>query len=665
MNKNILLIDDEPDILKTLEKALDLEGYQVVCAGGGEAALEIFRQQTFDLVITDMRMPGMSGIQLIAQVKSLDPDVEAIVLTGYGTLDNAVHALQGLGAFDYLTKPLENIDDLFMTVEKALEKRRLSLENRELLKSLKEKEAELLKQNQILQENEKKYRELADSVPVSLFETDKNGILTFLNPYALEIFGYSQQNLARKLRIQDMLASECWEMAQEHVRNRIVHTSSETIESVAMRKDETTFPVLVKIDPILNGKRLSGFRGFALDITDREQRLDERMRMAKLQSLGTLAGGIAHDFNNILSVILGNIELAQFDVAPESRAHHALANAAMGCQTATELTGRFITFSEGGAPEKRTVSMSALLNNMVPLFFSGTNVKCDFSIPPDLWAAHVDEAQLGQAIHNVILNAIDAMPHGGIVRVAAENLKIGDKRQLNGTIIPPGLYLKLKIQDHGVGIAQGHLSHVLDPYFSTKDRGIQKGMGLGLSTSFSIIRKHGGFLILESEVSVGTTVSIYLPAVFQDEQEPEVDAIPPVRTDSTTITALKVLVMDDEKPLRIMAEKMLQRLGCRVETARDATDAVMHYKRALAASEPFDLVLLDLTVKGGPGGKEVIQELLMLNPDVIAVVCSGYAEDPVMWNYQKYGFHAALPKPFMKKSLEDAMRKALGQAPLP
>ncbi len=660
MNENILIVDDEPDILKTLENALALEGYRITCANGGKAALEIFSQKPFDLVITDMRMPDMDGIQVIEQIKAVNPDVEIIVLTGYGTLDNAVAALRDKGAFDYLTKPLENIGAFFLTVKKALEKRQLILENQALVSRLKKKETELLENNEVLREGERKYRELADFLAVFLFETDPEGKVTFLNPCALESFQYSKEDLVRGLQIQDMMGARCWEKFQGQIEDGTAETFSGTIESAAVRKDGTTFPVMVKMHPVLHEGRISGSRGLALDITDRKQRFEEMTRMAKFESLGTLSGGIAHDFNNILAVILGNIELAQFDVAPETQAGEALSDAIQGCRAATELTGRFITFSAGSVPKRRTLPMGPLLNETVPLFFSGSNAKCQLQLPENLWPAHVDQAQMTQAIHNVVANAKEAMPDGGIVTLRAENIEINGHGRTRGGVMPKGRYIKIEVQDQGSGIPADQLNRVMDPYFTTKERGTQKGMGLGLSTAFSIVKKHNGFMFLASEKSVGTTVSIYLPASSRMEKEMKTDREPSTGAGvDVSLKDIKVLLMDDEKMLREMGTKMLQRFGCRVNTAKNGMEAVEMYKTALKGVEPFDLVLLDLTVKGGPGGEEAMGALLKLDPHVKAVVCSGYADDPVMSRFEAYGFRASLPKPFLRRSLESVVRRAL------
>ena len=548
MNNRILLIDDEPDVLSTLEMTLRQEGYAVATATDGETAFELFRNQPFDLVITDMRMPGMDGVEVIRRIKALDPDVEVVMLTGYATLENAVRVLRNAGAFDYMTKPIEDIDELLMVVEKALEKRRLTLENQALILGLKEKEAELVRRNQALQESEKKYRALADSLPVHLFETDRKGTITFLNPFALEQMQYTKEDLKKGVHIRDLMASDQWDSARKDVRKVMSGDSFEITEFMVNRKDGTTFSALTGIHPILEDNRFSGLRGFALDITERKQLQAEMTRMAKLESLGTLAGGIAHDFNNLLSIIFGNLELAGLDIPPDTSSAEALKIAEKGCLTAMELTRRFITFSRGGNPQMKDVAVGTFLLDTVQLSLSGSNVNCACSIPEDLALVKLDVQQMGQAIQNLIQNAVEAMPQGGTVQVRAENVAVTGKGQTSVPGIPNGHYVKLEIRDEGIGISEEDKSRVFDPYFSTKVRGAQKGMGLGLSSALSIVKKHGGFMGLDSEVGSGTTVSIYLPLVLREEGKAAKTPPPgPVLESEAPLKALRVLVMDDER----------------------------------------------------------------------------------------------------------------------
>jgi len=776
MFNNVLVIDDEPDILRYLEAALSQEAYNVTTATGGAAALEILRQQDVELVITDMQMPGMNGIQVIRRVKELDPDLEVIVLTGHASLENAILSLREVGAYDYLTKPLEDIEALFMAMEKALEKRRLTLENRALLQSVEEQKQALVRQNRALQESEllkqaildgitsslcfiserelkvlwanqatvpaanlpmeeligrkcpdvwrrspelnlecplvmafksgkteqaimdypnerildvravpvtdekdqllgvlrisdditdkalaeaavreseKKYRELAHSLPVILFEADTQANVTFLNPFAFERLGSSPEDLERGLSLSTLVDTKLWEKGPEDAGKIIQQTPNKVVESTATTRNRDEFPVLLNSYPICIGDRVSGVRGFALDITERKQRREALLRMANLESIGTLVGGIAHDFNNLLSVVLGNLEIAQLSVDPQTPPAEALALAREGCLKAADLTRQFITFSKGGDPVMKAVDLGSLVLETVPLLLSGSNVKCNPLIAEDLWLADLDERQIGQVINNLVQNAVEAMPQGGTVQVRVVNVNVSESA-------PPvpglfaGRYIKLEIVDRGTGISEEHKTRVFDPYFSTKTLGTQKGMGLGLSTALSIVEKHGGVLHLRSKIDAGTKASVFLRA-SQEQIVAETCPVDTAREDALPLTRKKILVMDDEPLLRKLAAKMLHMLGHEAETAEDSQAAVEAYRQSLESSQPFDMVMLDLTVKGGPGGRETIKELLQLNPDVKAMVFSGFADNPVMANYKDYGFCAVLAKPFLKVSLEDAL----------
>lgn len=400
---------------------------------------------------------------------------------------------------------------------------------------------------------------------------------------------------------------------------------------------------------------MSGVRGFALDITERKQRREALLRMANLESIGTLVGGIAHDFNNLLAIVLGNIEMAQWSVDPLTPPAKALELARQGCLKATDLTRQFITFSKGGDPEMKAVALGSLVLETLPLVLSGSNVKCDPLIAEDLWLSDLDERQIGQVVQNLVQNAVEAMPQGGTLRIRVENVNVSESAPPVPGLLA-GRYVKLEIVDQGTGILEEHKPRVFDPYFSTKTLGTQKGMGLGLSTALSIVEKHGGVLHLESKIAVGTKASVFLRS-SQEQIEAQTRPTDTVREDALPLTQKKILVMDDEPLLRKLAARMLEMLGHEAETAEDSQAAVEAYRQSLESSQPFDMVMLDLTIKGGPGGKETMQELLKLDPDVNAMVFSGFADDPVIANYEDYGFRAVLTKPFLKVSLEEALSK--------
>ena len=245
----------------------------------------------------------------------------------------------------------------------------------------------------------------------------------------------------------------------------------------------------------------------------------------------------------------------------------------------------------------------------------------------------VDKGQIKQVLQNIIINADQSMPSGGVIKLTAEDITDG---HINDDLINKGNYIKITIEDKGVGIPKELINKIFDPFFTTK----QKGSGLGLATSYSIIKNHGGDITVESELGKGTIFNIYLPASEKTMSSDKQDAEYIVRGKG------RILMMDDDIAVSILLEKLLIKLGYDVELASDGSQAVEIYKNAIKSGQIFDVVILDLTVPGGMGGKETMEILLEVDPDIKAIVTSGYSRDPVMSDYKKYGFKSYIAKPF-------------------
>jgi two-component system cell cycle sensor histidine kinase/response regulator CckA len=405
---------------------------------------------------------------------------------------------------------------------------------------------------------------------------------------------------------------------------RILHAQAE------LKADETGAQVILS--------------GTAQDITEKHLLEEERLKTHKLESIGTLAGGIAHDFNNLLQGIFGYISMAKMTIDQKEKSLSMLDQAEEALHMSVNLTTQLLTFSKGGRPVKKLIRVRPAVENAVKFALSGSRTNFEMYMPADVWPIEADEGQLAQVIQNIALNANEAMAGSGTVLVSLANVNI-----VKGAVagLPEGgRYVRITIQDSGIGIPEQNLARIFDPYFTTK----QKGSGLGLATSYSIIKKHGGVIEVKSALNRGTTFTMYLPASEGAEMEI-------ARTTSHAVGTKKgrILLMDDEELVRNVAREMLAALGHDVVSAEDGRKAIELFREARAAGTPFDLVILDLTVKGGMGGEEAIRKIRDIDPDVKAVVASGYADSPVIANYRAYGFSAVLNKPYRIDALQNCL----------
>ena len=417
------------------------------------------------------------------------------------------------------------------------------------------------------------------------------------------------------------------------------------MEQKMTRLDGSEFDVEVTGAPIIYKGKASG-QSIVRDITERKKMEAELQKAQKLESVGLLAGGIAHDFNNILTAILGNISMGKLYSQPGGEALTMLTQAEKATLQAKDLTQQLLTFSKGGAPVKETTSIFEMIRESANFVLRGSNIDAFYECAEDLWTVEIDTAQMSQVIQNLIINAEQAMPDGKKITIKLKNVNLKDKSQPG---LKAGKYVQITIIDQGIGIPDEHLNKVFDPYFTTK----QKGSGLGLATSYSIIRKHEGHINIYSEIGKGTTVTIYLPA------SEKVVTVREQGDETLKNGRGKILVMDDEDMLRQLTEQFLSHLGYQVRTVPDGEQAIQAYREAQAAGEPFSLVIMDLTIPGRMGGKETIEELKKIDPNVHAIVSSGYSNDPVLSNYQSFGFSAVLPKPYKIETLSAVISNAL------
>jgi signal transduction histidine kinase/ActR/RegA family two-component response regulator len=382
------------------------------------------------------------------------------------------------------------------------------------------------------------------------------------------------------------------------------------------------------------------------EISQREQAEEELIRARKLESLGVLAGGVAHDFNNFLTVVSGNVEMIRLQLESGEPLTECLDQIAESCRRATFLASQLLTFAKGGAPVRRVTSVAKLVFDSVHLARAGTSVSFDVNVAPDLLCAELDASQIIQVLHNILVNARQAMADGGIIEVRAENV-FGDRSSAVAPVV------RILIRDYGTGIAQEVLPRIFDPYFTTKPG----GSGLGLATVYAIVAKHGGQISVESVLGRGTTFMVDLPASLERPSE-DVPAKPAAQHRTE-----RLLVMDDEDALQRLLTSVLTKCRYRVQTAGDGAEAVAVYEAAIASGQTFDACLLDLTVHGGMGGIEAASKIRELDASARLIASSGYSDSPVMAEFRRFGFDGVIPKPWSATELIEVFRRVLAAVP--
>ena len=621
----ILLVEDHPGSRRNLQRLIAKRGHEVTAVASAEEAEAALAAERFPFLILDWMLPGKSGVDLCRELRAQPNGDEMFILLVTARADTAdlEQALEA-GANDYLTKPFDV----------GLLNVRISVAERQI--------RELMERNQAraaLEESARTMTNILEKTTDGFFAVDSEWKLTYVNAAAETIVGRKRDAL---------LGGLLWERFPELVGS-IFQANYEKVmaEQVAMEFEASDSAGKVWYDVHAYPSN-GGVSVFIRDISERKKTETERLTTSKLESLGTLAGGIAHDLNNILTVISGNIGLAQIEAPVDSGSLLGfLSKAGQAAQHAAHLSGQLLTFSKGGAPLKKIVLIGELLERSAEFALYGSSLRADFDIAVDLWKAEVDAGQIEQVVNALMLNAREAMPNGGTVRVRARNVVAEEN---SNALLPAGRYVKISITDRGAGIPEELRAKIFDPYFTTKPT----GTGLGLAISYSVVKKHGGLLLLENSSPEGSVFAFYLRASERAVSAPEKRAAGrPFHYNHQ-----RILVMDDEAAIRELTSQLLGTLGYEVTAVPDGLEAVRIYERALRHGEHFQAVILDATVRGGMGGVATIERLRTMDPKVNAIICSGYSDEAALSEFLAYGFRGALPKPFTRSELADALQRA-------
>ncbi len=584
----ILLIEDDEDDYILIRRLLSEapSRFQLDWVSTFDAGLKAVSEGRHDVYLLDYRLGDQNGLGLLRTAMEMGCSGPFIFLTGAGNYTLDMEAMRA-GAADYLVKDQVTTDIMERSIRYALDRKQardaLQSAHDALEARVKERTAELAAANVALRQEIEERRQAQEAIARAKQEWERTfDTVPDLIAIIDEHFRIARVNRAMADRIGvgpgEAVGKRCHNLIclRENPPSSCPHAKlladgrEHTVE-ISDYRSEGAF--IVSATPFHDGSgHLIGSVYVARDISDykraeeERRKLEERLQHAqRMESIGTLAGGIAHDFNNLLAGIVGYISLAQLRTHAGDGVFELLSTAEETGLRAKDLTQRLITFSKGGAPIKRKVSVGKLIMNSAGLTLSGSAVRCDFSIPPDLWPVDVDEGQMGQVIDSLMQNAREAMPKGGVVTARAENVTLNGQGVGEGAPQENSHYVMISIQDEGCGIAPEDLRRVFDPYFTTKDMGAQKGMGLGLAIAHSIVTKHGGHMEVQSQVGKGSTFRVYLPASGKA----------PGKKAEGMVRCKRILVVDDEAIVRDVLGQMLKHLGYDVSFASDGAEAVL------------------------------------------------------------------------------------------
>ncbi|KMQ52790.1 diguanylate cyclase/phosphodiesterase (GGDEF & EAL domains) with PAS/PAC sensor(s) [Chitinispirillum alkaliphilum] len=495
-----------------------------------------------------------------------------------------------------------------------------------------------------LRQSEEKYRAIFDKSVQGMYLHDFEGKIIDVNQMACEQSGYSREELLSKTIFDfgPIVIKNDGRSIEHLMREWKTWNPGERVilELESRKKDGRVYTVEISTGVIRYGQR-NLILALAQDITVRRKTEESLLNIQKLESLGILAGGIAHDFNNLLTGIFGFIDMARNETSDESVRGY-LTEAVESIDRARGLTNQLLTFARGGAPVKKPCNMPSFIKKTALFALSGSKLSCRFGLPDELWMCNIDAAQIAQVLDNIIINAIQAMPSGGEIEISAVNTPIRPEAHPK---LSAGDYLRITIKDYGTGIPENIQTKIFDPFFTTK----LNGHGLGLATSFSIIKRHGGCIEVESVPGKGSVFFLYIPTSRE--------SIPgqPQKISRAHRGTGCILVMDDDELIQATVKNMLKMLGYTSLSAKEGAEAIEMFYADHKGERRITGMIFDLTIPGGMGGLKAVTEIRNTDREIPVIVASGYADDPVIANPERYGFTASICKPFRVSELAEVL----------
>jgi PAS domain S-box-containing protein len=626
---SVLVVDDDYGTRETVADTLTVRGYRVATATQGRDALATLGQAPFDGAVVDIRLPDITGLDLLQEIKRVSPDTEVIFITGYASLPTAIQAING-AAFAYLIKPFE-MDTLLASLGRAVEKRELIL---------------------ALRESEERYRLVTEHISDAVLLCDVEGRPLMGNGRVRELTGYSAGELVGR-RLTSLFSPEgaaAFQTRLDAVRTR--REGPRPFEAGLVRRDRTAVTAEVSVTAVVQQGRVVGNLAVFRDVTER-RRLEQELRQAqKMEAIGRLAGGVAHDFNNLLTIIGGEAELMLDTVDRDAALRAPLETVVRTAQRAAGLTQQLLAFSRRQILQPRVLDLNAALVAVEPLLrrLVPEDIELVARLAPGLAHVTADPGQIEQVVMNLVVNARDALPRGGRITVSTANVDVEADESRLPTTVPAGRYVALTVEDTGVGIPAALLPQIFEPFFTTK--GPSQGTGLGLSTVYGIVKQSGGHVTVDSAVGRGSVFTVFLPRT-----EDAAAATAGAETQLPRGGSETILLVEDEAGVRDLARQTLQRQGY---TVLEAADAAAALERVARHPGPIDLLLTDVVLPG-MSGRELADRLAVERPGILTLFMSGYTDDSIVHHGVRTGDTAFLQKPFSPQGLAGRVRDLLDQ----
>ena len=642
----ILIVDDEPRFCESLNILLGSHNYEIFTADSGKKAQDLLAKEVFDVVLLDIVMPDMDGLQLMDHIKAMHSDTFVIVITGYATLDSAVSALRK-GAFDYIRKPFE-YEELLKTIQNALNQKSLKCEN------------DILNGKLLL--SDERYRYLVQNSPDIIYTLDERGNFTFINNAAERLIGFEIDRLVGQhyttIIHEEDLGKARWAFNERRTGDRatsgielslIVSSDEDHLEDYEDRHLTIELKATGVYDRSITEKdrKYIGSHGVARDISYRK-RIEEQLRQVqKMEAIGTLAGGIAHEFNNALTGITGNIGLLQMDLPDDERYNNYILQMKDSTQRMTQLTNQLLAYARGGKYQPKIMSVSDFVRDTLPILEHTLNpaVNLVTDLPNTISPIKADLTQMQMLLSALLSNANEAIENDGHIRITAGNEDFDEEFTKQHHDLRPGRYVCLTVEDDGKGMSEEVRSRIFEPFFTTKFQ----GRGMGMAAIYGIVRNHDGWISVDSELGKGTVARIYLPAVKAQEKEKIKPAAEAGKSAAT------ILVIEDEEMMMFVTQNILNRFGYRVLQAKTGKQAV---DIAKTFDGEIDIALLDIKLPDMDGDK-VYPLIMEARPNLKVVVFSGYVKSGPTQEILNAGAQGFIQKPFTLKELSEKLKEVL------